>query len=630
MTRRGNTTSVGMRNRVRYRFDALLSRGTWAALVFLGAITLALIIFSAAVLALADVTLAGSDGTSFLEDLWQSLLRAIDPGTMASDVGWGRRLLALLITLLGILVAGTLIGLIASGVEQRVDEMQRGRSQVVESDHVLILGASARLPVIVNQLTLAGRTRRDNAIVVLADRDPREMNDETRALVRDTRQSRLVFRRGDPGKRADLVIAAVDAARFVIILASDDAENDAGVVKAVLAVGAELGGFDRTPIVAELSDVATAAALAEACGGEVHPMVPFQAVSRVAAFMLAAPGLGRVVEELLDFRGSDIYVRRFADLEGRSFRELVTRFSKARPIGRIDPDGLVELNPPPETTLAAGDRLVIIADDGTQPLAVSPFSTRHDPVALAARPRGKVPQREDLLIVGWNSLGRQLVGQLAQTLAPGSSARVIYDARLFQPDELDIPDAEGLAVTTTPIRTDSWQPTRLDELAGITSVVFLGYRRGVGPDAADSRTLLNLMLLKRKVERAGSAGPRIVAELLNPDNVDLALTTGADDFVVSDAMASRLLAQLAQMPERRPVFLALFSSDGPSVHLAEAQDLGVTAEVAWHEVVEAVYEAGLLAIGWRRSSERGSQVELNPDAADRVLLQDGDQIVVIG
>ncbi len=147
--------SVGVRNRIRYRFDNLLSRGTWAALVFLGAVTLAALILSALLLALADVTFAGSEGSSLLEDFWQSMLRAIDPGTMVADVGWGTRLLALLVTVFGILVAGTLIGLIASGVEQRVDEMQRGRSVVVESGHVLILGTSARLPVIVNQLTLA-------------------------------------------------------------------------------------------------------------------------------------------------------------------------------------------------------------------------------------------------------------------------------------------------------------------------------------------------------------------------------------------------------------------------------------------------------------------------------------------
>jgi Trk K+ transport system NAD-binding subunit len=628
MTERAATRSIGLRNRVRYRFDNLLSTGTSAALLFLGAATLVVLIISAFVLALAGVTFGGSEGTFFLEDFWQSMLRAMDPGTMADDVGWGQRLLALLVTVFGILVAGTLIGIIASGVEQRVDEMQRGRSVVVESDHVLILGASARLPVIVNQLTLAGRTRRRNAIVVLADRDPRDMNEDIRALVQDTRGSRLVFRRGDPSRRADLALVAVNKARFVVALARDDAENDAGVVKAVLAVGAELDGFDRKPIVAELSNVGTAEGLAKACGGQVHPIVPLQAVARIMAFTLGAPGLNQVIEELLDYRGCDVYVRDIGDLAGSQFDEMVSRFAKARPIGRIRVTGEVELNPAPETVLGDGDRLVLIADDGNT-LATSPFPARRELPESTRRPLQAHRRNENYLFIGWNALGRQLLGHLPQMAAPGSSVHLVYDARLFEPDELDIPPTEGLEVRLTPIRTDTWQPADWNEqLAGITSVVFLGYRRGLSIEEADGRTLLSLMLLKQAMEANSVVGARMVAEVLDADNVDLARTTGADDFVVSDAMASRFIAQLAEQPERRPVMLSLFSTDGPSIELAEALELGLTGDAAWHEIVDTVYTAGMVAIGWRRASS--GQVMLNPDVADRVPLEPGDQIVVIG
>jgi hypothetical protein len=137
-------TAKSFRNRVRYRFDRLLSRGTWAVLLWLGIITFVVVVFSAALLAISDVTLSGSESTSVAEDLWQSLLRVIDPGTMAKDVGWGRRILSLIVTLTGLLIAGTLIGLIAAGVEQRVERLRQGRSIVVESGHYVVLGWSER------------------------------------------------------------------------------------------------------------------------------------------------------------------------------------------------------------------------------------------------------------------------------------------------------------------------------------------------------------------------------------------------------------------------------------------------------------------------------------------------------
>lgn len=49
--------------------------------------------------------------------------------------------------------------------------MQRGKNTVVETGHIVILGTSARLPVLIEQLAIADRARRDNVIVVLANRE---------------------------------------------------------------------------------------------------------------------------------------------------------------------------------------------------------------------------------------------------------------------------------------------------------------------------------------------------------------------------------------------------------------------------------------------------------------------------
>ncbi len=99
---------MSLRERIRYRFDNVLARGTGAALVWLGAVTLAAVLVSSMLLTIFGVTLGGSNTNSWAEDAWQSLLRILDTGTMAGDVGWGRRILALIVTLFGVLIAGTL------------------------------------------------------------------------------------------------------------------------------------------------------------------------------------------------------------------------------------------------------------------------------------------------------------------------------------------------------------------------------------------------------------------------------------------------------------------------------------------------------------------------------------------
>jgi len=114
-------------------------------------------------------------------------------------------------------------------------------------------------------------------------------------------------------------------------------------------------------------------------------------------------------------------------------------------------------------------------------------------------------------------------------------------------------------------------------------------------------------------------------ELLDVQNVELARVMGADDYVVSDAIASRLIAQVAEQPERRAVLRSLYATEGASVRLAPAEEFGLRGQVTFADIIAAVYAEGLLAIGWRRNRE----VVLNPRTSEHVELTEGDQIVII-
>jgi hypothetical protein len=148
--------------------------------------------------------------------MWQSLLRVIDPGTFAEDTEWSSRFLGLTVTVIGIFLAGSLIGLIASLVDQQVTNLRKGRSTVIESGHTLILGWSERVPVIVRELVLANESRRRTAVVVLADHDKTEMEDRLREEITDDRSTRIVCRSGNTNLPADLRPRLVAAGRLAV------------------------------------------------------------------------------------------------------------------------------------------------------------------------------------------------------------------------------------------------------------------------------------------------------------------------------------------------------------------------------------------------------------------------------
>ena len=123
--------SVGQR--LRYRFDNTISRGTLPVIGYLALLTVALVMSAALVLAITGTEINEQDHPGFLEAFWQSLLRILDPGTFSGDNGWFLRVVMLVVTLFGISIAAVLIGLIASGIEQRIEGLRRGRSAVIDS-----------------------------------------------------------------------------------------------------------------------------------------------------------------------------------------------------------------------------------------------------------------------------------------------------------------------------------------------------------------------------------------------------------------------------------------------------------------------------------------------------------------
>ena len=163
-----------LRQRSRYAFDNTLSKGTPALIAWLAIVTLAFIVLLSIALIITGAAPSGENGAalSFPELLWHNLMRALDAGTLGGDSGSATYLfLTLIVTLGGIFIVGTLIGLISNGVSNQIEELRKGRSLVAETDHVVILGWNERIFSIVGELILGNEHRRHNVIVIMADRD---------------------------------------------------------------------------------------------------------------------------------------------------------------------------------------------------------------------------------------------------------------------------------------------------------------------------------------------------------------------------------------------------------------------------------------------------------------------------
>ena len=616
-----------VRARVRYRFDLALSRGPLVVIGYLGLVMLAIIIVASIVMWLLQ--LKGVNGGAPIDDpfdaFWQSLLRVVDSGTFAADATWPTRLLGLMITICGIFLAGSLIGLIATAVDQQIEELRKGRSTVLEDGHTLVLGWSPRLPTILTELVEANANQRHAALVVLAPEPKEDMEDELRVRVPDTGTTRVVCRTGDPARPADLEMVNVAGARSIIVLAGE--EGDAGVVKAVLAVRSIDPRFANAHVVAELDNPGHAATLRHLTEGRIVTIQADEIIAELTAQACHQAGLASVFRELLDFDGDEIYFTPIPELEGVPYRDALLAFEHCSVLGWIRADGVVELNPPADAVYGPGYEIITVAEDDDKVIFTGVVPSPHvdvDTVVAFEEP----PQR--ILMIGWSDLGPGVLRELDDFLADGSTVDLVVDPALVSSDLSDLapplPETVHCAVT---LHQGGRGPEGLIGLArnGFDQAIVLGYRDPVPIGEADARTMLTLLTLDKAFADLDTR-PRVVAEMLDRANVAVAQTTGVEDFIVSDELSSLMIAQLSERLELHKVFDELFDSEGCFVALHPAAMYAPAEPVPFAAIVAAATERGETAFGWRLDAT--GEVVVNPPKSAEVSLVGADQVLVLG
>jgi hypothetical protein len=155
----------------------------------------------------------------------------------------------------------------------------------------------------------------------------------------------------------------------------------------------------------------------------------------------------------------------------------------------------------------------------------------------------------------------------------------------------------------------------------------LAYRDALDENEADARTLLSLLALRMVWPKGGDHTVRIIAELVDQRNLEIASPVGIDDLIVSDALTSLLMAQLSERGELLAVFEDLFDPEGAVVSLLDAPAVVPAQPLDFATVVAAASAQRASAFGYRVAST--GELHLNPAKSETVTLGAGDQILVI-
>lgn len=627
----------GRGDRFRYQLDRFLSFGPAARFVGLLVLSLVLVLVGAVlVLVVMPARPEGTQRFDFLEALWWAMTRMLDAGTFTGDEGALVRFTGLLATLAGVGVVALLIGLVSSTIGEKLDDLRKGRSPVIDEGHTLILGAGEKLYAILLELKEANASLPTATVVILSERDKEEVETSVRERLGDMGPTRVVVRQGSTFAVHDLRKVGAGRARSIIVLSEASAAgqsersdaSDMGAIKTLLALRRISGALTRNHAVVELADDSRRAVLEQLGGGGIEVVAMRETLSRLMVQTARQSGLAQVYRDLMTFAGSEFYFKAFPQLAGRPFGKAQWYIEGAVVCGvRQKATGQTVLNPPDELVLQKGDELLVIAEDddsfalvpAKEPLVPAGFTGA---AAITRRP-------ERLLVCGSSPKLADMLKELDQYVLPGSEAWLMpgWTREAFA-EFLRAEVGTARHLRFKHVEGDPAVPQDLSKVVGPGfDVAMVVADTSRDQEEADARTVITVLLLRDLYGKLEGPRPRIISEILDPRTKDLLEQDEGADFVVSQEMTSMLLAQISERRELNAVFADLFDADGNELYLKRGACFAPEGQpTPWPIIQKVARRRKEVAIGYLQA---GAKPVLNPPRTELVTLGASDRVIVI-
>ena len=618
------------KDRLRYYFENTISSGPVGVIKWLGLISLAAILFLGVIILVFGIKddPEAESSLGFIEGVWQSLMATLDSGTMGGDQGWNYRVVRFSATLLGIFIISVLIGIISSGIDEKLGELKKGKSKVLESDHTLILGWSEKIFSIIQQLIEANTNYKNRAIVILAENDKVEMEDEIKAKIADLKTTKIIVRSGNPLISSDIDVVNPNQARSIIILSPERENADTYVIKSVMSfTNGKNRRKDPYNIVAEIKEEENLETAEVVGNGEAVFVYTSDLIARITAQTCRQSGLSVIYSNLIQFEGDEIYFKEQEDLQGKTYKEILAKYDTSSIFGFFS-QGKTLINPPMDTVYQKGDLLIAISEDDDTVVA-----NGQNQAELKSHLFNdfKFPEKkiEKTLILGWNKNASTIINELDNYVSAKSSVLILCE------EEIDL---SGITVKNQTLKSQVGKITRrkvLDEIhpENFDHIILLS-NNDIDIQESDAQTLICLLHL-RNIGATYNKDLSIVSEMRDLRNREIGLVTKADDFIIGDNIISLMLSQLSENKELKHVFDNLFNSDGSEIYLKPIEDYVKTGErMNFYTLLEVAAQRNETAIGYRKiefkeSSKDNFGIVINPKKSAEVLFTDKDYLIVL-
>ena len=608
---------------IKFYIDDMLLRGSSHLIGMLAVISAIFIIFWSFLTWQLEI----SDHENYADLFWALMMRALTPDYFDVDTSsYAFALIALIMTIFGIFILSTLISFINTIIEAKINAASNGAQNFPFENHFIIIGWSDRVKTILDELFIQNSTVFCNKVLILLPPDTTHIPAHIFKSISANKNVRIFYRTRDLLMDSTYHNANLRNAKSVLII-GDDSQFQANFrLKILLSIRRHLEDIqDRDPdIIIEVRDQNNLELFNLASLGKATLVSLEDIPARLIVQTIQQSSLPSIYEELFSFEGSEIYIttpyhKEYKDLfDGGpvSFSILKNLSKTASLFGIINSKGQLLIAPNSSYNVHLEDQLIFVAADDK---AFNPeffHSKNYINRKLSDSPVVNIIDRQNIelplniLLLGFSKKHELIVDTILK------SPILVNTLTLALPEEphlnniVELYQGKSDKVSVFRGKTDTKEFIEKLDISSFDNIIIS--HTGVDSiEDEDSSTMRSILYIKDFLLNNISK-PHITMEMIVGRHRDIVTFEDTSDFVVSENISSKVLAQYIDNPERRIVIgelLKLGSADIVLKPVSRSSDHDI---VDYGVLCKLLMEKENVVIGWRYNEQGIHITKLNP------------------
>ena len=213
---------------IKYKFNKAFEKNILFLFFFIFAASVLGILFCAIVLFLLQEIGILSEESIFLQNLWNAFNLFYNQNAFLElnieDNNFFDFFFKFGVTIFGILIFSTIIGIITSFIGDRVQSLRAGKGKIEEENHIIFFNFSIQLIPLITELCVA-YAKEKKTFVIVSNEEPLTITDRIHSIVKIPKNISIVARKGFAWQSKILERINLEKAKQIIILKPDVGEN---------------------------------------------------------------------------------------------------------------------------------------------------------------------------------------------------------------------------------------------------------------------------------------------------------------------------------------------------------------------------------------------------------------------